>query len=159
MLMDYSLKGRCSGGDDFTMERPAEVFTASDGKTTRVTHVNDAWVSSLKWSTGEYVAFKSKDGTTAHGFMYKPIDYVVGKKYPTVVRPHGGPVWAYYSEYQDLAQLLAANGYVVLLPNPRGSSGYGEDYCKAIFADWGTKIFRMTWLLWTRHCARYCGPG
>jgi dipeptidyl aminopeptidase/acylaminoacyl peptidase len=143
MLQDYSVsKDGTLAAAISTMDRPYEVFTAPGGKLTRITHVNDAWVGQLKWSQGEYVSFKSKDGTTVHGYMYKPLDYVAGKKYPTILRPHGGPVWAYYSEYQDLAQLLAANGYLVLLPNPRGSSGYGEDYCKAIFADWGNKDFQ-----------------
>ncbi len=125
-----------------TMDRPFELYTAPGGKLTRLTHVNDGWLSTFKLSPGEYVSFKSKDGTTVHGYMYKPLDYVEGKKYPTIVRPHGGPVWAYYAEFQDLAQLLAANGYVVLYPNPRGSSGYGQDFCKAIFADWGNKDYQ-----------------
>ena len=142
MLTDYSVSKGALAAAISTSDRPFEVFTASAGKLTRITHVNDAWGSQLQWSQGDYVSFKSKDGTTVHGYLYKPLDYVAGKKYPTIVRPHGGPVWAYYSEYQDLAQLLAANGYVVLLPNPRGSSGYGEDFCKAIFADWGNKDFQ-----------------
>jgi dipeptidyl aminopeptidase/acylaminoacyl peptidase len=125
-----------------TMDRPFELYTVPGGKLTRLTHVNDAWLSTFKLSPGEYVSFKSKDGTTVHGFVYKPLDYVAGKKYPTILRPHGGPVWAYYSEFQDLAQLLAANGYVVLFPNPRGSSGYGQDFSKAIFADWGNKDYQ-----------------
>jgi dipeptidyl aminopeptidase/acylaminoacyl peptidase len=125
-----------------TTDRPTEIFTVPGGKLTRITHVNDAWAAKLKWSAGEYVSFKSKDGTTVHGYMYKPLDYVSGKRYPTIVRPHGGPVWAYYAEFQDIAQLLAANGYLVLLPNPRGSSGYGQDFCRAIFADWGNKDFQ-----------------
>jgi dipeptidyl aminopeptidase/acylaminoacyl peptidase len=129
-----------------TMDRPFEVYTASNGTSngapTRLSHVNDAWLLQFKLSQGEYVSFKSKDGTTAHGYLYKPVDYVPGKKYPTILRPHGGPVWAYYAEFQDLGQLLAANGYLVLLPNPRGSSGYGLDYAKAIFADWGNKDFQ-----------------
>lgn len=142
-LAEFSLsKDGALAANISTMDRPYEVFTAPGGNLTRITHLNDAWVSGLKWSPGEYVSFKSKDGTTVHGYMYKPLDYVAGKKYPAIVRPHGGPVWAYYAEYQDLAQLLAANGYVVLLPNPRGSSGYGEDFCKAIFADWGNKDFQ-----------------
>ena len=62
-------------------------------------------------------------------------------KYPTILKPHGGPVWAYYAEFNFDPQLYAANGYVVLTPNPRGSSGYGLDYCKAIFADWGHKDY------------------
>lgn len=142
MLESYSFsKDGTLAASISTGDRPFEIYTAPGGKLTRITHMNDAWAAQLKWSAGEYLSFKSKDGTTVHGYMFKPIDYVVGKKYPTILRPHGGPVWAYYAEYQDTAQLLAANGYVVLLPNPRGSSGYGEDFCKAIFADWGNKDF------------------
>jgi dipeptidyl aminopeptidase/acylaminoacyl peptidase len=74
--------------------------------------------------------------------LYKPLDYVAGKKYPAILRPHGGPVWAYYAEFNHLEQLLAANGYAVLLPNPRGSSGYGQKFCQAIFADWGNKDYQ-----------------
>jgi dipeptidyl aminopeptidase/acylaminoacyl peptidase len=127
-----------------TMDRPNEVFLLGTGgaQPTRLTHTNDAWLAQFKLSQGEYVSFKSKDGALVHGYMYKPVDYVAGKKYPTLLRPHGGPVWAYYAEFQDLPQILAANGYVVLLPNPRGSSGYGEEYCKAIFADWGNKDYQ-----------------
>ena len=125
-----------------TMDRPYELYTAAPGKLTRLTHVNDAWLAQFKLSPGQYVSFKSKDGTVVHGYVYKPLDYQPGKKYPTILRPHGGPVWAYYAEFQDLAQLFAANGYVVLFPNPRGSSGYGQDYCKAIFADWGNKDYQ-----------------
>lgn len=143
MLGDFSLStAGVVAASISTTDRPAEVFTAPRGNLTRISHVNDAWVSQFKWSQGEYISFKSKDGTVVHGYLYKPLDYVAGKKYPAIVRPHGGPVWAYYAEYQDLAQLLAANGYIVLLPNPRGSSGYGEDFCKAIFADWGNKDFQ-----------------
>jgi dipeptidyl aminopeptidase/acylaminoacyl peptidase len=90
----------------------------------------------------EYVKFKSKDGTTVTGYVYKPLDYTPGKKYPTLLRPHGGPVWSYYAEYTHLAQLMAANGYVVLFPNPRGSTGQGQAYAYAIHADWGNKDFQ-----------------
>jgi dipeptidyl aminopeptidase/acylaminoacyl peptidase len=125
-----------------TMDRPYELYTELGGKLSRLSHVNDDWLAQFKLSPGEYVSFPSKDGTTVHGYIYRPIDYVPGKKYPTILRPHGGPVWAYYAEFQELAQLFAANGYVVLLPNPRGSSGYGLDFCKAIFADWGNKDYQ-----------------
>ncbi len=125
-----------------TMDRPFEIFVTKEGKLAQLSHANDAWLSKIRLASGEYVSFKSKDGTTVHGYVYKPVDYVAGKKYPAIVRPHGGPVWAYYAELQDLAQLFAANGYVVLLPNPRGSSGYGQDFCKAIYADWGNKDFQ-----------------
>jgi dipeptidyl aminopeptidase/acylaminoacyl peptidase len=125
-----------------TVDRPSEIYTMPDGKLTRITHTNDDMVAQLKLTTPEYVKFKSQDGTTVSGFLYKPIDYVPGKKYPAILRPHGGPVWAYYAEFTHLAQLFAANGYVVLYPNPRGSTGYGQAYAKAIDADWGSKDFQ-----------------
>src|SRR6202035_1039615 len=101
-----------------------------------------ALISQLKLVQPEYVHFKSKDGTPVAGYLYKPLDYVPGKKVPTILRPHGGPVWAYYAEFTLLAQLLAANGYAVLYPNPRGSTGYGENFAKAIWADWGNKDYQ-----------------
>lgn len=125
-----------------TMDRPFELFAVNNGAPTRLSHVNDAWLAQFKLSPGEYVSYKSKDGTTVHGYIYKPLDYVAGKKYPTLLRPHGGPVWAYYGEFEAEEQLFAANGYVVLMPNPRGSSGYGQDFAKAIFADWGNKDYQ-----------------
>ena len=125
-----------------TMDRPDELFTIPSGKLTQITHTNDAFLAQLKLSHGEYVHFKSKDGTTVAGYVYKPVDFVPGKKYPTILRPHGGPVWAYYAEFDHLPQLYAANGYVVLFPNPRGSAGYGQKYAQAIWADWGNKDFQ-----------------
>ena len=125
-----------------TVDRPDEIFMVPGGRLTQVTHTNDALFAQLKLSHGEYVHFKSKDGTTVAGYLYKPLDYVPGKKVPTILRPHGGPVWAYYAEFAHLAQLLAANGYAVLFPNPRGSTGYGQKYAQAIFADWGNKDFQ-----------------
>jgi dipeptidyl aminopeptidase/acylaminoacyl peptidase len=143
MLYDYSLsKAGEIAAQITTLERPNEIFALPGGKLTRITHANDAMLAQLKLVQGDYVKFKSKDGTTVSGYLYKPLDYVAGKKYPTILRPHGGPVWAYYAEFNHLAQVLAANGYAVLFPNPRGSSGYGQDYCKAIWADWGDKDFQ-----------------
>ena len=143
MVNDYSL---AETGDIVaqiaTLDRADELYTIPDGKLTRITHTNDALMSQLKLSYGEYVHFKSKDGTIISGYLYKPVDYVPGKKYPTILRPHGGPVWAYYAEFDHLPQLFAANGYAVLFPNPRGSTGYGQDFAKAIWADWGNKDFQ-----------------
>jgi dipeptidyl aminopeptidase/acylaminoacyl peptidase len=143
MLYDYSLsKSGAVAAQITTLDSPNEIYAAPDGKLTRITHANDEVLAKLKLVQGEYVKFKSKDGTTVSGYLYKPLGYTAGKKYPTILRPHGGPVWAYYAEFDHLPQLLAANGYAVLFPNPRGSTGYGEDYAKAIFADWGNKDFQ-----------------
>ena len=146
MVNDYSL---AKTGDLVaqiaTIDAPDELFALAptpDAKPIRITHTNDALMSQLKLTHGEYVHFKSKDGATVSGYLYKPVDYVPGKKYPTILRPHGGPVWAYYAEFDHLPQLLAASGYAVLFPNPRGSTGYGQDYAKAIWADWGNKDYQ-----------------
>ncbi len=143
MVNDYAL---AKTGDIVaqvaTLDRPDELFTIPSGKLTRITHTNDALMSQLKLTHGEYVHFKSKDGTPVSGYLYKPLGYVSGRKYPAILRPHGGPVWAYYAEFDHLPQLYAANGYVVLFPNPRGSTGYGQKYAQAIWADWGNKDFQ-----------------
>jgi dipeptidyl aminopeptidase/acylaminoacyl peptidase len=145
MVYSYSLakSGEIAAQID-KMDRPSEIYalTASGGAPKQITHTNDTLISQLKLSPGEYVHFKSQDGTIVSGYLYKPLDYTPGKKVPTLLRPHGGPVWAWYAEFQPDIQLFAANGYAVLLPNPRGSSGYGQKYCQAIFADWGNKDYQ-----------------
>src|SRR5579863_7054490 len=121
---------------------PAELYyLPPEGELRKLTTTNDALMAELRLPDVEYVHFKSKDGTTVAGYLYTPPDYQPGVRYPTILKPHGGPVWAYYAEFNFDPQLFAANGYVVLTPNPRGSSGYGQDFCKAIFADWGHKDY------------------
>jgi dipeptidyl aminopeptidase/acylaminoacyl peptidase len=127
-----------------TIDRPDEIFfLANDAKEpTRVTKTNDALFSQLRLAQADYVHFKSKDGTAVAGYLYKPLGYTLGKKVPTILNPHGGPVGQYSASFYHLAQLFAANGYAVLLPNPRGSSGYGQKFCAAIYADWGNKDYQ-----------------
>jgi dipeptidyl aminopeptidase/acylaminoacyl peptidase len=145
MVSAYSVAGNGAIAEQVSfMDRPDEVYfqAADTDKLTRLTHTNDVLLGQLRLAQGEYVHFKSKDGTTVAGYLYKPVDYVPGKKYPTLLRPHGGPVWSFYAEFQMQAQLMAANGYVSLLPNPRGSTGYGQKFSQAIFADWGNKDYQ-----------------
>src|SRR6266436_1947831 len=125
-----------------TLDRPDEVFLFNDNKLTRLTKTNDALFSQLRLAQVDYVHFKSKDGTPISGYLYKPVGYTPDKKVPAILNPHGGPVGQYAASFYYLAQLFAANGYAVLLPNPRGSSGYGQKFCEAIFADWGNKDFQ-----------------
>ena len=127
-----------------TLNRPDEIFFLAAGakEPAQLTKTNDALFDQLKLAEIEYVRFKSKDGTNVAGYLYKPVDYTPGKKVPTILNPHGGPVGQYAASFYHQAQLFAANGYAVLLPNPRGSSGYGEKFCAAIYADWGGKDFQ-----------------
>ena len=125
-----------------TSDRPSEIFIQRSGDLTRLTKTNDALMAQLKLATVEYVHFKSQDGTPVAGYLYKPVDYDASKKAPTLLQPHGGPVGQYSASFDHLFQLFAAQGYAVLLPNPRGSSGYGQKFCDAIYADWGNKDFQ-----------------
>ena len=127
-----------------TIDRPDEVFfLAKDAKEpTRLTKTNDALFAQLHLAQAKYAHFTSKDGSAIAGYIYTPVDYAAGKKVPTILVPHGGPVGQYSASFFHLAQLYAANGYAVLLPNPRGSSGYGEKFCAAIYADWGNKDYQ-----------------
>lgn len=88
-------------------------------------------------ATTEKFNFKSKDGTTIEGFVVKPVGFDPNIKYPAIVWIHGGPVSQYDYSFNATSQLFAANGYVTILINPRGSSGYGQEFSQAIFADWG----------------------
>ena len=120
---------------------PGEIFWQQGGQLRKLTSTNDALMAKIRLGDVEYVKFKSKDGTEIAGFLFKPAAYIAEMKYPTLLRPHGGPVGQYEWSFSFEAQLFAANGYAVLLPNPRGSSGYGQKFCEAIFADWGNKDY------------------
>jgi dipeptidyl aminopeptidase/acylaminoacyl peptidase len=120
---------------------PTEVFSTVSGKSSQLTFTNQKLMDQVQLGSMERVHFKSKDGTSVEGFLVKPPQFDASKKYPLVLWPHGGPTSQYMDQFDFRTQLFAANGYVVLLVNPRGSTGYGEDYCKAIFADWGNKDY------------------
>ena len=118
---------------------PDEVF-ALDGTTLRpLSHQNDEWLARSRLAEVEPITFKSRDGTAINGFTLKPPDFVPGKRYPTILRIHGGPVSQYQYEFDFQLQTLAGHGYLVVVANPRGSSGRGERFATAIFADWGNK--------------------
>ena len=119
--------------------QPAEIFAVEGGRLRKITGQNDQWLAGVRLAPVEEIGFKSKDGTDVHGFMVKPPGYRPGQRYPTILRIHGGPVWQFYNDFAFDWQLLAANGYVVVAANPRGSSGRGEKFSTAIWADWGNK--------------------
>ena len=121
---------------------PGEVFLFTGGDLRRLTHTNDALLAQIHLGDVEYFRTKSKDGTEVASYLTKPPGYDPAVHYPLILRPHGGPVMQYDAEFNFTAQLFAANGYLVVTPNPRGSSGYGQKFCEAIFADWGNKDFQ-----------------
>jgi dipeptidyl aminopeptidase/acylaminoacyl peptidase len=123
-----------------TVSQPDEIFAAEAGGLRKITTHNDTWLSEVRLAPVEEISFRSKDGTDINGFVVKPPDYQPGKRYPTILRIHGGPVLQYYNDFANIDwQVFAANGYVVVVANPRGSSGRGERFSTAIWADWGNK--------------------
>jgi dipeptidyl aminopeptidase/acylaminoacyl peptidase len=123
-----------------TTAQPDEVFAVEGGELRKLSNQNDTWLAQVRLAPVEEISVRSKDGTEIHGFMVKPSDYQAGRRYPTILRIHGGPVWQYYHDFANLDwQIYAANGYVVLGMNPRGSSGRGEKFAMAIWAAWGEK--------------------
>ncbi|HXB67117.1 MAG TPA: S9 family peptidase [Candidatus Acidoferrales bacterium] len=116
-----------------------EVYVLEDGTMRKLTHHNDALMAEFKLGATEEFSCKAKDGNEVHGLLVKPPDYEPGKKYPTLLRIHGGPNGQDGHSFSFERQLFAASGYVVVAVNYRGSSGRGEDYQVAISADWGNK--------------------
>jgi dipeptidyl aminopeptidase/acylaminoacyl peptidase len=114
-----------------------EIHVVENGKLRPLTHHNDALLAELSLGATEEFTCKAKDGTEVHGLITKPPDYQAGKKYPALLRIHGGPNGQDAHSFNFERQLFAANGYVVVNVNYRGSSGRGEKYQTAIAGDWG----------------------
>lgn len=101
------------------------------------------------WRLGEVREVQwpsSRDGRAIHGVLVLPPGYRQGTPTRTIVQIHGGPLWAWWSgwlaSWHEWAQLLASHGYVVLLPNPRGSEGAGVAFAEASVGDWGGSDFQ-----------------
>ncbi len=118
-------------------QHPAEVAVFDRNQFRPVTRQNAGLLAELRLAPVERTEARSPDGTRITGFVVKPPGYVAGRKYPTILRIHGGPTSQFAFTFSFEWQLLAANGYVVVAANPRGSTGRGEAFSKAIFADWG----------------------
>ena len=116
-----------------------EIQALENGELRPLTHHNDALMADLKLGVTEEFSCKAKDGNEVHGLLTKPPDYQAGRKYPALLRIHGGPNGQDAHSFNFERQVFAANGYVVVNVNYRGSSGRGEKYQTAIAADWGNK--------------------
>ncbi len=134
---DVAANGRVAvlGGDD---QHPYRV-QAIEPRGLRTLADHNEWLSERQLAPVEPIEFQSADGTSIGGFLVKPIGYVAGKRYPTILRIHGGPVYQFSHEFMEDWQVYAAKGYAIVAANPRGSSGRGFDFSNAIYADWGNK--------------------
>jgi dipeptidyl aminopeptidase/acylaminoacyl peptidase len=131
-------KGRIAvlGGTDLT---PPEISAVGVRGRLRGLASHNGFLAERRLAPVEPITFSSEDGTSIDGFLVKPIDYEPGKRYPTILRIHGGPVYQFSHEFMADWQLYAAQGYAVVAANPRGSSGRGFEFARAIYADWGNK--------------------
>ena len=116
---------------------PGEIYALEGNSLRKLTSVNDALVAELTLVPTEDFASKSKDGTEVHGLLTKPVGYKAGDKVPTILFIHGGPNGQDAHGFDFQRQWFAAHGYAELNVNYRGSSGRGQAYSQAIFADWG----------------------
>jgi dipeptidyl aminopeptidase/acylaminoacyl peptidase len=136
-VVDYDVAGNRIVIVTTDTQHPAELAVIDNGSERRLTHHNDSFLSGIRLGAVEEIEFPSKDATRVRGFLVTPPAYAAGTRVPTILRIHGGPVSQFTNAFSFEWQLLAANGYAVVGANPRGSSGRGEKYSTAIWADWG----------------------
>ena len=120
---------------------PVEIFRgfAGGGAPLRLTHENDAILDRYRLPDYEEIRYASNDGSEVSGFLLKPPNFDLDGAYPLLLLIHGGPqgAWRQSWSYRWNAQVFAAAGFVVFMPNPRGSTGYGQAFIDGINADWG----------------------
>lgn len=128
-----------------SMTKPSEIYRANaDGSgATALTTTNDSFISSFNLKPAEEVTWTGGLGAKVAGWIVRPPNFNPRRKYPLVVLIHGGPQGAWNDNwgYRWNPQIYANNGYVVFMPNPRGSTGYGQKFVAEISGDWGGKVF------------------
>jgi dipeptidyl aminopeptidase/acylaminoacyl peptidase len=129
-----------------SVDQPSELHTISvDGKNlSKITGINDERIATLDMHPWEDFWFDGAVGTRVHGFIIKPPGFNSANKYPIVMLAHGGPQgqWGDQFHYRWNAQMFASRGYVVVMINRRGSTGYGQRFTDEISGDWGGKAYK-----------------
>ena len=128
-----------------TLSRPVEIYRANagGGGLQPITRANDALFASISMSEPESVSYAGAGGTQVQMWIVKPPGFDSAKKYPLVFWVHGGPQGAFMDawSYRWNAQLWASQDYVLAMPNPRGSTGFGQKFVDEISHDWSGKVF------------------
>ncbi len=136
------------GGDTMVVARsslaaPAELYAVpSSGAARAVTHQNQALLASLDLAKAESFTFRGAGNVDVQGFLIRPPAFDATKKYPVLLLIHGGPqgVWGDTWSYRWNAQMFSAPGYVSVMINPHGSTGFGQLFTEQISGDWGGKV-------------------
>jgi dipeptidyl aminopeptidase/acylaminoacyl peptidase len=143
--ISLSRDGKTLAFERTSLTMPAEILVASsDGTGLRqITHQNDAILASLKMNEPETFWFEGAGGRRVQAMLIRPPNFDATKKYPLLVLLHGGPqtMWPNAWGYRWNAQVFSAAGYVTLMINRRGSTGYGQKFTDEISNDWGGKAY------------------
>jgi dipeptidyl aminopeptidase/acylaminoacyl peptidase len=143
--ISFSADGKTLVFERTSLTIPAEVFAASsDGSNAQqLTHQNDAILEALEMNAPETFWFDGAGGTKVQAMMIRPPKFDATKKYPLLVVLHGGPqtMWSNAWGYRWNVQVFSAAGYVTLMVNRRGSTGYGQKSTDEITNDWGGKAY------------------
>ncbi len=118
-----------------------DIYVRDAGQERQVTHLNSDLWSKLELAKVERVPYKAADGLDIDGFLVKPIGFDPSKKYPMVLSIHGGPSGQYGVDWYHEFQVYAARGWAVFFCNPRGSTGYGRKFQRAVALEWGGKAY------------------
>jgi dipeptidyl aminopeptidase/acylaminoacyl peptidase len=132
-----------------SIHAPTEIYVRSTsqeswpGTGRQLTHINDALLAMISMSPLDYFWFHGANNDWVEGFLVKPPNFDSSKKYPVKFLIHGGPqgAWGDDWSYRWNPELFAANGYVVVMINFHGSTGYGQKFIDAINGDWGGAPF------------------
>jgi dipeptidyl aminopeptidase/acylaminoacyl peptidase len=133
----------CGEGAPDAQGHPKHLPCSAESKATQLTHLNDAVLSQVAMSPLEPFWFEGAQDDKIQGFLVKPPNFDSSKKYPVKFLIHGGPqgAWGDDWSYRWNPELFAANGYVVVMINFHGSTGYGQKFVESISGDWGGAPF------------------
>ena len=141
----FSADGKTLVTERTSLTMPGELFVAAgDGSGMKqLTHQNDAALATLELNAPEKFWFEGAEGTKVEAMLVKPPQFAAGKKYPMLVLLHGGPqtMWTDAWGYRWNAEVFSAAGYVTLMINRRGSTGYGQKFTDEITNDWGGRAY------------------
>ncbi len=143
--VQFSKDGKTMVYSEQSGSRPNEIFRASSGGGAGValTHLNDDLMAQYALTPLEEASVEGAEGAKVSYFVVKPPNFSANRKYPVLYLIHGGPqgAWGETWTWRWNAQVFAAGGFLVIMPNPRGSTGYGQKFTDEINGDWGGKVF------------------
>ncbi len=124
-----------------THDKPFEVFALNDGAFRQVSDHNKSLLNGVLLGDVARLNIPGWNDENVESFVYYPPRYNKRRDYPTIFVLHGGPVSQHDTSFEEWARLYASQGYIAVLPNPHGSSGYGQDFAYALNRQWGVPDF------------------